>query len=88
MYPTGKDLPTSQRIQLIDKRELDKVALDKNIKFFIVYSSFLSLECKMIIYLPKKAQIAMLLTKKVFIFAEYPIFANIFLKKSVKMFLE
>lgn len=52
--------------------------LNENIKTFIVYVFFLSLE---LIYLDKKAQIAPLFIEKVTIPDKYSDFDNVFLKK-------
>ena len=49
--------------------------LDKNIKVFVIYMSFFSLES---IHLDKKAQIASLLIQKVTIPDKFLDFANVF----------
>ena len=60
------------------------MALKENIKVFIVYVSFLSLRSKTTIHLTRKAQIALLLAKKVIVLAEYLDFANVFLEQISK----
>ena len=64
------------------------MALDKNIKAFVVYVSFVSLQLRLIIHLAKGVQIALLLAKEVIVSAEYSDFADIFLKESVNIFSE
>lgn len=59
--------------------------LDKNIEFFVIYMSSLSLRSKIIIHPTQKAQIALLLTKKVTNSAKFTDFASIFLKKLVEV---
>ena len=64
------------------------MSLDENIEVFIVYISSLSLKSKITIYLSKKAQIALLLAKKITVLAKYLDFANVFFKELTKMLLE
>ena len=59
--------------------------LDKNIKVFIVYITFLNLKS---IYLTWKTQIGLLLTKKIIVLAKYLDFIEIYLKKWVKELFE
>ena len=47
-------MPTTQKVEFIDKEEFAKAALDKNIDAFVVHVSFLSLRLKIIIHLAKK----------------------------------
>ena len=49
-YTTEDALPTTRRVELIDKKEFAKAALDENIEVFVVHVSSLSLGSKMIIY--------------------------------------
>ena len=62
------------------------MALNKNIKAFVMYVSFL--ELKMTIYPARKAQLALLLAEKVTVPAEYLDFANVFLEKSANILPE
>lgn len=57
------------------------MVLDKNIKPFIIYILFLNLGL-ILLYLFKKTQLILLLTKKVEILIEYLDFSNMFLKKN------
>lgn len=61
------------------------MALNKNIKAFIIYISFFSLE---LIYPIRKAQIASLLTEEVIILDKYSDFIHVFSKQQVFMLLE
>ena len=70
----------------MNKIEFIKAVLYKNINAFLVYVR--SLELRMTIYLAKKTQIALMLTKKVIILVKYLDFANVFLKKLIKVLLE
>ena len=87
-YTAKEALPTTQRVELIDKKEFAKAALDENIEAFVVYVSFLSLGSKMTIYPAWEAQITSLLAKKVIVSAKYSDFANISSKKSAEMLPE
>ena len=60
--------------------------MDRNIEAFVVY--MISFTLKMTIYSAYKAQIALLITKKVIILAKYADFANIFLKKLAEVLPE
>lgn len=74
-------LPTTWQVKFIDKKEFAKVALDEDVKAFVVHMSFLSLE-PMIMYRAWEAQIALLLTEKVTIPDKYLDFMDVFSKKS------
>ena len=41
-YSTTETLPTTQNVELINKREFATVAMDKNVKIFMVYIAALS----------------------------------------------
>ena len=62
--------------------------LDENIKTFMVHMISFSLSLKIMIHPTWKAQIALLLTIKVIVLAEYINFTNIFFNKCAKIFLE
>ena len=49
-YTTEDALPTTQRVELIDKKEFAKAAFDENIEAFVVHVSSLSLGSKMTIH--------------------------------------
>lgn len=48
-YTTVEALSTTSQIKLIDKREFTKIALDKNFKMFIVYTTPLKVPIVMLI---------------------------------------
>ena len=56
------------------------MAFDKHNEVFVVYITFL---LKIVIYLTKKAQIALLIAKDVQILFKYLDFSDIFLKKKL-----
>ena len=62
--------------------------LDENDEAFVVHVSSLSLKSKMSIYPARKAQIALLIAKKVIILAGYSNFTDVFLKKSAEILPE
>ena len=59
--------------------------MNKNIEAFMIYVSFLSLRFKIIIYPAQKAQILLLLAKKVIFPTDYLDIANLLLKKLAKV---
>ena len=69
-------------VEFINKKEFAKATLDDNIEVCVLYISFLSLRSRMTIHLIKKAQIILLLAKKITILAKYLDFADVFLKES------
>ena len=85
IYTTKKALPTTYWVKLINQKEFAKGALDGNIKHFMVHISFLRL--RMTIDPARKAQMALLLAKKVTIPVEYSDFADMFLEKSANIIL-
>ena len=85
-YTTEYPLSTICQVELINKKKFAKVVLDENVEAFVVYIA--SLTSKITIHLGWKAQIALLLAKKVPVLAEYADFVNVFLKKSAKVLSE
>lgn len=71
---------------MINQRKFAAATLDLSKKAFVIEIVYLG--SKMTIYPTWKAQIALLITKKVVIPAEYLNFANIFLKKSAAKLLK
>ena len=49
-YTTEDALPTTRRVELIDKKEFAKAALDENIETFVMHVSSLSLGSKITIH--------------------------------------
>ena len=79
-------MPTTQQVEFINKKEFTKAVLDENAEDFVVYvASFIS---KITIHPAEKAQIALLLTKKVILPENYLDFANVLSKKSAKVLSE
>lgn len=58
-YTIAKALPTTNKINLIDKGEFTKTAMDKNSKMFVIYVSALEVN-ENAIHLSHVAQIAVL----------------------------
>lgn len=81
-YLSIKALSTTRQVKLIDNKEFTKVALDKNVRTFVVYVAFLNLR-QMTIFPARKTQIVLLVAEKVTISVKYFDFANVFLEKSV-----
>ena len=82
-YTNKEALSTTCWVGLISWKKFAKVALNNNIKAFMVYISSLGL--KIIIHLARKAQVALLLVKKIFILTKYSGFDNDFSKKSANI---
>lgn len=78
-YTTAKALSTTKQIKLIGKKKFAKVALQKNMKVFVIYMTFIDLSL-MLIYLSKKTQIMSLFTKEMKIPIKYSNFCYVFLK--------
>ena len=81
-------LLTTQRVELMDKKEFVNIMLNEYIKVFMVHMSFLSLRSKITIYTAWKITITLLLVEKSIILAEYADFVNVFLKESIKVLSE
>lgn len=64
------------------------MAENENIKVFLIYLLLFSLEFKILIYLARKAQIALLLIQKIKILDKYLNFSNIFFKKKTLKLLK
>lgn len=62
------------------------MALDENVKAFVTHISLLA--AKIIIHLARKAQILLFLIEKVTNLAKHLDFADIFLKKTIKLLLK
>ena len=74
-------LPTTKRVQIIDRKEFVKAALDPNEEVFIIHIAIITSE--MAIHLACQAQIALLKAEKalVTIPEEYSDYANVFFRK-------
>ena len=61
-YTVAEALPTTKRVEIIDKKEFAKAALDENVEVFVVHvTSFLT----MAIYPARETQIALLVIEEV-----------------------
>ena len=78
-YSLNEALPTTKRVQIIDCREFAAIALAVDKKVFVVYVAYLGV--KMLIYPAWKAQMALLLAKKVSVPKEYTDFSDVFSKE-------
>ena len=75
-YTTAEALPTTKRVELINKKEFAKAALDEKSETFVVHVASLNLTPG--IHPDREAQIASLLTKEVKIPDEYSDFTDVF----------
>ena len=82
-YITKKAFPTTRQVEIIDQKEFAKAALNENIEALVVHVR--SLRSKITIHLAKKAQLALLLAKKVTVPTKYSDFADVFLEKSANV---
>ena len=78
-YTTAEALPTTKRVELINKKEFAKVALNERSETFVVYMAALNLTPG--IHPDRAARIAFLLTEEVRIPDKYSDFADVFLEK-------
>ena len=76
-YITAEALPTTKRVEIIDKKEFTKAALDENVEAFVVHVTSLSLN-SMPIHPAREAQIASLVIEEVQIPSEYSDFSDVF----------
>ena len=77
-YTTAEALPTTKRVEFINKKEFAKAALDENSETFVVHVASLNLALAPGIHPDRAAQIASLLTEKVKILEEYSDFTDVF----------
>ena len=80
-YTTAEALPTTKRVELINKKEFAKAALDENSETFVVHVASLNLAPTPGIHPDRAAQIALLLTEEVKIPEEYSDFTDVFLEE-------
>ena len=85
-YTTKDALSTTCRVEFINNRKFAKAALDENFEVFLVHGALLTSE--MTIHLARKAQIALLLAKKVTVSTKYTDFVDVFSKESAKVLPE
>ena len=75
-YTIAEALPIIKRVELINKKEFAKAALNENSKTFVMHIACFDLAPR--IHLDRKAQIAFLLTKKVKIPDKYSDYVDVF----------
>ena len=85
-YTTAEALPTTKRVELINKKEFAKAALDEKSETFVAHVASLNLAPG--IHLDRAAQIAFLLTEEVKIPDEYSDFTDVFLEEKALVLLE
>ena len=74
-YTAAEALPTTKRVEIIDKKEFTRAALDEHVEAFVMHVTFLS---TMAIYPAREAQLASLIAKEVKIPTNYSDFSNVF----------
>ena len=85
-YTTAEALPTTKRIELINKKEFAKAALDEKSETFVAHVASLNLAPG--IYPDRAAQIVSLLTEEVKISDEYSDFTDVFSKEKALVLQE
>ena len=86
-YTTAKALSTIKQVEIIDKKEFTKAALDKNDKAFVMHVTSFNLN-SMLRYTIREAQIALLVTKEVKILNTYSDFSDVFLEEKALILSE
>ena len=83
-YTTAKALPITKRVEIIDRKEFAKAALDEHVEAFVVYVTSLSLN-SMLIHPAREAQIALLVAEEVKIPTKYSDFSDVFLEEKASI---
>lgn len=84
-YTIGKALPITKRVELIDKKEFTKTALDAHVEAYVMHvTSILTIEW----YPAREIQIASLLIEQVKIPAVYSDYSDVFSEKNSLVILE
>ena len=83
-YTTAEALPTTKRVEIIDRKEFAKAALDEHVEAFVVHVTSLSLN-SMSIHPAREAQIASLVAEEVKIPTEYSDFSDVFLEEKASI---
>ena len=86
-YTTAEALPTTKRVEIIDRKEFAKAALDENVEAFVVHVTSLSLN-SMAMHPAREAQIASLVAEEVKIPTEYSDFSDVFLEEKASILPE
>ena len=86
-YTTAEALPTTKRVEIIDRKEFAKAALDEHVEAFVVHVTSLSLN-SMSIHPAREAQIASLVAEEVKIPTEYSDFSDVFSEEKASILPE
>ena len=84
-YTTTEALPTTKRVEIIDRKEFAKAALDEHVEAFVVHVTSLS---TMAIHPSREAQIALLVAEEVKIPTEYSDFSDVFSEEKASILPE
>lgn len=85
-YNTAKALPTTQKVEIINKKEFATAVLNNDNKSFVVYMAAYSMGST--VYLSQQTQITLLDVKKVIIPAKYLEYIDVFFPDSATKLLE
>ena len=88
IYMAVEALPTTGRVKIIDKSKFVATALNKNNETFVVHVVALAKPTTMPIYFFCQVQVAMLMSERTRILAEYFEFSNVFSSDSAAELLE
>ena len=77
-YMAAKTLPTTRRVEIINKKEFAVAAINADDKTFVVHIAALVEPTTMLIYSSCQAQVVLLMSKEIGIPAEYSDFFNVF----------
>ena len=86
-YTAAEALPTTKRVEIIEKKEFARAALDENVEAFVVNVTSFSLN-SMSIHPTRKAQIASLIAEEVEIPTDYSDFLDVFSEKKALVLSE
>ena len=86
-YTTAEALPTTKRVEIIDRKEFAKAALDENVEAFVVHVTSLSLN-SIAIHPAREAQIALLVAKEAKIPTKYSDFSDVFSEEKASILPE
>ena len=78
IYTAAKALPTTRKVEIIDKKEFAAAAMNANNVIFVVHIAALVELTTIPIHLSHQAQIALLMSEKTGIPTEYSDFSNVF----------
>ena len=86
-YTIAEALPTTKRVEIINRKEFAKAALDENVEAFVVHVTSLSLN-SMAMHPAREAQIASLVAEEVKIPTEYSDFSDVFSEEKASILPE